>query len=248
MDLSDLDPDELAPVLGDRAVRTYPALLSTEADALGWARAGAPPGAVVVADYQASPRGRAGLPWQVHQGEGLGFSLIVHPGLPAAREGWLYVVGTAALADAAGDGHDDVAVEWPDTVVADGTRLAAVGVTTELTPQGTVAWAVVNALVEGIRPPRGPALAGVIESIEDRLRQDPDELLDGLRPRCATLGRRVRTRLIPMGPTGVVIEGRAVDLLRDGALSIETDSGARVAVLPHHLGFIEDADEDADAQ
>ncbi|MDQ4130536.1 MAG: hypothetical protein M3133_06040, partial [Actinomycetota bacterium] len=73
-----------------RPVRTYPAILSTSADAFAWARAGAPEGALVVADYQAAPRGRAGLPWEVRPGEGLGFSLVLRPELPPEREGWLY--------------------------------------------------------------------------------------------------------------------------------------------------------------
>ena len=65
---SDLDPDVLAQALPGRPVRSYPALLSTDADAQAWARTGASAGAVVVADYQASPRGRGGLPWTVRPG------------------------------------------------------------------------------------------------------------------------------------------------------------------------------------
>lgn len=247
MELADLAPEELGRLLPDRPLRSYPALLSTEADALAWARAAAPAGAVVVADYQASPRGRAGLPWQTSQGVGLGFSLVLRPDLASPREGWLYAVATAALADVVAPDvvAADVAatvVEWPDAVVVDGGRAAAVGVTTELGLHG-VTWAVVNVLVEGTPSPRGPVLAALVEAIEGRLRQEPTEVLDDLRRRCTTLGRRVRARLIPMGPAGVQIEGRAVDLLADGALLIETDRGARVAVLPHHLGILDGVEE-----
>jgi BirA family biotin operon repressor/biotin-[acetyl-CoA-carboxylase] ligase len=76
----DLAADVLAADLPGRPLRSYPALLSTEADALAWARAGAPDGAVVVAGYQASPRGRAGLPWQVQQGTGRPRGLALHAG------------------------------------------------------------------------------------------------------------------------------------------------------------------------
>ena len=58
----DLSAEALAAVLPGRPIRAYPALLSTEADALAWARAGAPSGALVAAAYQAAPRCRAGLP------------------------------------------------------------------------------------------------------------------------------------------------------------------------------------------
>ncbi len=239
----DLDPDELGRLLPDRAVRSYPAVLSTEADALAWARAGAATGSVVVADYQASARGRAGLPWQVEQGVGLGFSLVVRPDLVSAREGWLYSVSTTALADViAATGASDVTTEWPDEVLVSGERAAAVGVTTEL-GGATVAWAVLNVLVADAPPPRGPLLARSVEAIEVRLDQPPSEVLDDHRRRCSTLGRTVRARLVPMGPSGVQIEGRADRLVDDGALVIETRRGARVAVRPHHLGMLDRVDD-----
>ncbi|MDQ3931293.1 MAG: hypothetical protein M3252_00415, partial [Actinomycetota bacterium] len=134
----DLSPDAVAEALPDRPVRSYPAILSTSADALAWARAGAPEGAVVVADYQASPRGRAGLPWQVRPGEGLGFSLVLRPQLPPEREGWLYTVAASGMADVLGP---QTRIQWPDEVVRDDERAGAVGVEVELAGQ-TTSWAV----------------------------------------------------------------------------------------------------------
>jgi len=69
----------------------------------------------VVADYQASPRGRGGLPWTVVAGRGLGFSLVLRPDLSPLREGWPYVAATLAVAEVLGE---HTGVEWPDTVVA----------------------------------------------------------------------------------------------------------------------------------
>jgi BirA family biotin operon repressor/biotin-[acetyl-CoA-carboxylase] ligase len=240
----DLDPSALAEVLGRRPLRSYPAVLSVDADAQAWARAGAVHGSVVVADYQASPRGRGGLPWQVEQGRGLGFAVVVRPSLPPGREGWLYDVATAALADvlAAGstEGDDGIGVEWPDQVV--GTEpLAAVGITTEVDAVG-VAWAVVNVLVTEASPPRGPLLARILRAVEHRLEEDAASLLEEHRRRCRTLGRAVRAHLVPVGPAGVRVEGTAVDLLADGALVIEGERGRRTAVLPHHLGLLEEPD------
>lgn len=64
-------------------------------------------------------------------------------------------------------------------------------------------------------------------------------MLSGLEPRCATLGRRVTARLVPMGPGGVVVTGEAVALRADGALALRDDQDRRVAVLPQHLGQLE---------
>lgn len=238
----DLDLSALAPLLPGRSIRSYPAVLSTEADALAWARAGAHSGSVVVADYQASPRGRGGLPWEVEQGIGLGFSVVLRPELSDARQGWLYSVAAVALGDVLPGADDDDTVEWPDQIVVDGTRAAAFGVATDVDPAG-VRWAVVNVLVEEAAAPRGALLARVVEAIEERLAQDEATVLEDHRRRCATLGRTVRARLIPMGPAGVQIEGVVADVLADGALLIETERGSRVAVLPHHLGMLEDPDE-----
>lgn len=231
----DLSAVALAAALGDRPLRSYPAMLSTEADALAWARAGAPEGAVVVADYQASPRGRAGSPWQVRPGEGLGFSLVLRPNLPAEREGWLYVPATSGIADVIGA---TATIGWPDEVGLQGARAAAVGLHVELCATG-VAWAVATVLATAAPRPRGQRLAVLVQAIEQAVRAPAEEVLARYRTRCVTLGRTVRARMIPLGPTGPEVTGQAVDVGLDGALVVTTPRGARVAVHPQHLGVLE---------
>lgn len=233
----DLSSEALAEVMPGRSVRTYPAILATSADAFAWARAGAPEGAVVVADYQASPRGRAGLPWEVRPGQGLGFSLVLRPELPPEREGWLYSVAVSGIADVVGP---EARIRWPDEVLREGAPAGAVGVHVELGPQRTD-WAVVTALVLEAQPSRAPLLARLIAAIEDRYHGQAEAVLNDYLPRCETLGRRVRARLIPLGPSGPQVVGVAVNCLDDGALVLETDSGNRVAVRPQNLGILEEA-------
>lgn len=237
----DLAPERLADVLPGRPLRSYPALLSTEADAMAWARSGVAEGALVAADYQVSPRGRAGLEWTPRAGTSLAFSLVLRPRLSANREGWMYTVAVSGLADALGEG---TTIEWPDQVRRDGVAAGAVAVQTELGPQG-VRWAVVNVLVLEAAPPRGPLLARVVEGVEARSRSPAADVLGEYVPRCETIGRRVRARLIPMGPAGAQVTGRAVRALADGALLIETAGGRRVAVRPQGLGRLEDAESEA---
>lgn len=237
MTADDLSAEQLAPVLGDRPVQAFPALLSTEPVAMSWARAGGPAGALVVADYQASPRGRGGWPWQVFPGRGLGCSLVVRPELAPDREGWLYVVGSVALADVLGDVQHD----WPETVRApDGEVVGRLGCFVQLGPHRTE-WAVVTVLLEQAEPPRGPLLGAVAAAVEERLDAPTQQVLSDYVVRCATLGRKVRARMIPLGPGGPVIEGEAVDVLDDGALVLLTARRSRVAVRPQHLGLLEPA-------
>ncbi len=228
-------------------LRSYPALLSTEADAQAWARAGGPDGGLVVADYQASPRGRSGLEWRVRPGVDLAFSVLLRPQLSADDEGWLYTVVTSALADVLGAA---VVIHWPDEVHGEAGRLAAVGIYAELAPHA-VDWAVVSVLLPdvaglerrcGTPAGRGELLARVLDALSVRRGQAPDEVLDDYRPRCATFGRDVRARLIPLGPAGPTIVGLAVDAAADGSLILTTRSERRVAVRPQHLGLLESAD------
>lgn len=238
---NDLDADTLAAALGDRPVRTYPALLSTDAVAAAWAREGALSGSVVVADYQASARGRGGLPWTVRQGEDLGFTLLTRPALAPEREGWPYIPALLALHDVIGTPHSGL--EWPDTVVgADGVVLARLGVYVELGPSRTE-WLSITVLVEHAPPPRAAVLGRLAEALEQRLDAPPGVVLSDYLARCSTLGQRRRALLIPMGAGGVggpELTGEAVDVLADGALVMLTERGNRVAIPPHNLGLLED--------
>ena len=243
----DLVTEALGSELGGRPFRTYPALLSTEADAMAWARSGGPAGAVVVADYQASPRGRGGWPWQVRPGHGLGFSVVLRPDLPPEEEGWLYVAASVAFGDVLADVVGAVAFAWPDEVTTqDGsTVLVRLGMFAQL-GQARISWAVVTALVEDAAPPRGPLLARLTDALDERLAAPPGTTLPDYRRRCTTLGRFLRARLVPLGPAGPAVVGEAVDVLADGALVLRTPRAHRVAVRPGHLGLLESAEPDAE--
>lgn len=226
----------LAKLLPGRPFRRYPALLSTQADALAWAREGGPAGAVVVAEYQASPRGRAGFEWQVRPGVDLAFSLVLRPRLPVEREGWLYTVFTSGLADLLGP---EAKIEWPDGVRLHGTRAASAGLHVELGPDGTE-WAVGSVLLPDAGSARGELLARAVEAIEARERSSAVPVLADYLRRCETIGRTVCARLIPLGPGGPQVTGRAVNALADGSLVLETQRGSRVAVRPQNLAILED--------
>lgn len=241
----DLAVAALAPLLPEREIRSYPALLSTESDAQAWARQGVDAGAVVVADYQASPRGRAGFEWRVTPGRTLAFSLVIRPTMKPEREGWLYSAATSGMADVVGD---EASIEWPDTVYLGDDLAGSVGIHAELGPN-VVLWAVVNVLIPQAEPPRGPLLARLVRAIEARIEAPTDQVLSEYLPRLRTIGRGVRARMIPMGPAGPQVKGKAVGSLMDGALLLETPKGNRVAIRPQNLGIIEEwSGDDQDAE
>lgn len=231
----DLDVPALVDALPGRPIRSYPALVATEADALAWARDGGPTGALVVADFQLSARRKGGWPWPVEAGRGLGFSLLIAPRERADRQGWPYVAATTAVADVLGSQH---AVAWPDEVRGDGRCSAAVVVQDDASTPAR--WAVLTVLVAEAEPPRAPLLARLVGAVEHRLSQDPYDLLAEYRPRCVTLGRRVVVRLVPLGPASPTIEGVAVDCRPDGRLVVETPAVRRAVLAPDDVGLIED--------
>ena len=230
----DLRPEVVTGALPGRPVRSYPALLSTEADAIAWARRGAPHGAVVVADYQVSARAHGGLPWQVTPGRDLGFSVVMRPALAAGREGWMYTIMTTAIADVCGEA---ATIAWPDEVQLDNGPAAAVAVHAQPAETG-IEWAVASVLMYGVDRPRTGALSLALEAIDARLAATTSVVLGEHHARCATLGRRVCGQLVPLGPNGRRVTGRAATTLEDGALVVETDEGRRLAMTPQAVGAI----------
>lgn len=238
---SDVSIESLSPLFPGRPVRSYPALVSTEADALAWARAGAPEGALVVAEYQVSARGWGGREWDVRPGLDLAFSLVLRPGPVGGEEGWLYLAASVGLADVLGVG---ARLRWPDEIRAGGRVAGRVAVRRGAWPAD---WAVISVLVVDATPPRGPLLARLVGALEARCRAPAEEVLADYVPRCEDLGRPLRARLLPLGPGGLQVVGRGVEVRGDGALILETAAGSRVPVWPGYVGALED-DPSADVR
>lgn len=232
---ADLEAEALEAALPGRPVQSYLALVSTGVAALGWAGSGAPDGAVVVADHQLSPRGHAGRPWKVPPGEGLGFSIVLRPSLPAAREGWLYTVVLSALAGVCGE---EAAIEWPDEVRVAGETAAAVGIRVRLSANA-VEFAVVDVLLPAAKPPRAQLMAAVLEAIDATRAAAPSAVIERYDSACATIGRQVRLRFL--AGTGPVVGGTAVATLDDGALLLETATGRRAPVRPQDVRGLDEA-------
>jgi BirA family biotin operon repressor/biotin-[acetyl-CoA-carboxylase] ligase len=108
-------------------LRAYRALPSTQIAARAWAAAGAPEGAVLLADHQSEGRGRHGRPWTAPGGTALLFSVVLHPRLALARWPEIPLAAGCAVADAL----ETVApvsaqLKWPNDVLVDGWKLAGI--------------------------------------------------------------------------------------------------------------------------
>lgn len=244
-------PHLLLPRLQGRFGRAYRYLGRTTStqDALrAWAEAGAPEGAVVLAEQQTGGRGRRGRPWISPPGAGLYFSILLRPRLPLTELLRLSLAAGVALAEVAEVGG----LKWPNDLLApDGRKLAGVLVEADLRGE-EVRYLVLGiglnvheaplppeaAFLEAYRPGlrRVDLLARLLARLEcwyDRL-ADAEAILEAWRHHSAMLGQPVRIETTE-GP----VEGIAEDLEPSGALRLRLPDGTHrtisagdVALLP----------------
>ncbi len=240
-----------------RPVRFFDAIGSTNDAAWGWARDGAPEGALVVADHQTRGRGRWDRAWIDHPGSSLMFSLILRP--PPGGEAVSLLTTAAGLACAeAVEAVSGVptGLKWPNDVTVDGKKLAGllvesatrgervelavvgcglnVHLPSEMPPEVVGDATSISAALErrgdGRSVDRAGLLAAILagfEHIYDRLGDDHGR---------AELLRRAEGRSVVLGTmvTARMADGRSLNgiargLLPSGALELEVE-GARLAL------------------
>ncbi len=89
--------------------------------------AGAPEGLTIIADRQTQGRGRRGRVWQSPPGLGLYMSVLLRPDWPAQWAGNLAMLGGVAVLEAlAAAGVPNLALKWPNDVLARGRKIAGI--------------------------------------------------------------------------------------------------------------------------
>jgi BirA family biotin operon repressor/biotin-[acetyl-CoA-carboxylase] ligase len=109
-----------------RAWRHLARCRSTNDEAAAWARAGAPAGAVVVADVQEAGRGRLGRAWHAAPGESLCLSVVLRPPLAPSQLPPLTLVAGVALAEAVAALGVVPALKWPNDLFVGGKKAAGI--------------------------------------------------------------------------------------------------------------------------
>lgn len=250
-----MDTDHLrAALAGTRFadVRWVAATGSTNHDLLEAARAGAPEGAVLVADHQDAGRGRLGRSWEAPDGSSLLVSVLVRPELPP-DEVWLTAtaLGVAAAEAVAEVTGIEAGLKWPNDLVVDrdGATRKLGGILAESVLAGDRVEAVVVGIGLNCNWPADlpPELAEIAVSANhltgaEVSRQDLLEAL--LRhfdtwygrlergPARETLLHHYRDRSATVGrrvrveTAGETIEGTAVEISHGGHLRVEVDGEA----------------------
>jgi BirA family biotin operon repressor/biotin-[acetyl-CoA-carboxylase] ligase len=107
---------------------------STNAEARRRAASGEAGPLWIMAMRQSAGRGRRGRVWQSPPGN-LAATLLLRPGRPAGIAAQLSFVAAIACADMVAGYTDDVAVKWPNDVLAGGRKIAGILLEAE-TPRG----------------------------------------------------------------------------------------------------------------
>ena len=201
------------------------------------ARAGAPAGAVLVADHQTAGRGRLDRRWEAEPGAALLVSVLLRPDLDASQlHGITMAASLAAVAACRQVGAVGVAVKWPNDLVTedgklagllaeavlDGARVAAVVVGMGMNLHGAPEGGVALDDLAGRRVERETVLAAWLGHFEERLAEPMAALLAAYREACSTLGRAVRV----VGQDGETV-GTAVEVDDSGRLVVESDGVRR---------------------
>jgi BirA family biotin operon repressor/biotin-[acetyl-CoA-carboxylase] ligase len=214
---------------------------STNDDAGAAARAGAPHGALFMAQQQTDGRGRRGRHWTSPPGASLLFSLVLRPDLRPDRAQALTLALGLGLRDAAAEQVSvPVGLKWPNDVVANGRKLAGILVETQL--QGCRVQAVVAGIGLNVSqrefsaelgasatslallgaPELGreqllvQVLAAIQVRLQDYLRSELATMLPELRQHDVLRGRRVCANSLA---------GIACGIDPSGALLLEDDAG-----------------------
>lgn len=215
-----------------RPVRHFPLAVSTDAQALAWARQeDAPGGAVVLADHEVSARGRGGRIWWAPADRTLAFAVVLRPPLSAEEGDLAWLLGGAAAAEGAEAASGRPLVTWWPDGVLDASSKQEVGqvkAEVQLGP-GSVRSAVVTVRLDlerlGLETTRRDdvleAVLGALDRLGENLGENSAAAAAAYEKRCATLGERVKIKLRPKGET----RGTARSVDKAARLSIESTTG-----------------------
>jgi BirA family biotin operon repressor/biotin-[acetyl-CoA-carboxylase] ligase len=224
---------------------------STNDEAKRMARAGAPEGTLVIADYQSRGRGRLDRDWVAPPGSGLLMSLVFRPALAAHQVQRLTMLCGLAVADAIElQTGLQVGLKWPNDAVVAGRKVG--GILSEIEFEGPrVSFGVVGiGMNVNLDPALLPAeLALTATSLSRELGAEVarlpllQALLKKIEKRYSTLGTAQSlhsewaARLVTLGKPVTVsgtipaLEGVAEGVDKDGALLVRLADGRLEKVL-----------------
>lgn len=226
-------------------LRFYESIDSTNTEAKRRA-AQDPHGTVYAAEEQTRGKGRLGRQWVSPPGDGLWFTLLLHPECaPEQTAGLTLITGLAVCRAIRNLCHIDAQIKWPNDIVLGSKKLC--GILLEMgTENSQVSYVAVGVginvntlqfpeeiaykasslrLETGRTIHRGELLAEILNEFEPLLSRyfskDTGEIMSEYRSLCVTIGRNVSAQR-----AGGELTGIAVDITESGELAVRTPEGS----------------------
>ena len=221
---------------------------STNTQAKVLAAQGAPHGTVLIADHQTGGRGRLGRQFLSPAGTGIYMSIILRPNCPPADLMHLTCAAATVMCDAVASAAGfRPGIKWTNDLVYQHRKLAGILTELGLSPDGTVAWAVVGVGINCLQTEedfdpvirsfagsvamfancdRAKLAAAMVECFAKMDLSQKASIMARYRADCITLGREISL----LRADGQPRHGRAVDIDADGALVVECAPGVRETV------------------
>lgn len=159
----------LEQVLGNRPLRYFESIGSTNDVAQKWALEGTPAGSVVIADEQRAGRGRMGRGWQTPPQQALAMSVVLRPTIDPNHLQRVTMLGGVAVAEVVRT-YVTTAIKWPNDILIGSRKVC--GILAEALWQGETLKAVVLGIGLNIRVNFvGTPLEGIATSLEDHATQ-----------------------------------------------------------------------------
>jgi BirA family biotin operon repressor/biotin-[acetyl-CoA-carboxylase] ligase len=221
-------------------IRYFSQISSTMDIARDIARKGCPDLTVVVAEHQTRGRGRLQRTWFSDKG-GLYFTVVVRPVIPPLLSSRLNFLASVCLVKTLRGMYGiNAQVKWPNDILVDGKKLTGmlsemeaegdmvsfvnigigVNVNNDPSPQEPRSASLIRIL--GHRASRKDILAGFLDDFESRITDlDRTDVVAEWKKHTMTLNRQVKVVTINES-----LEGRAMDVDKDGALILELADGS----------------------
>src|SRR5215216_2862956 len=226
-----------------RLVEVHGALGSTQERTRELAQTGTPHGTLVIAEVQTGGRGRLGRSWGSPKG-GLWMSLVLRPSFDATLAPRITQTAAVGVAGALWEIGVEARIKWPNDLLVGGKKICGILAESGVGKGGRLDYVILGI---GMNANLDPSDLGVIDREVTTIRhelgwdvdlllllsvvfsnldatfgriEDFETVLDGWRNLNCTLGEKVRVRRF-----GETVEGRAVDLTKEGALLLATPGG-----------------------
>lgn len=247
------DPEALQQQLGTavigKSLHLFNRITSTNDYLKSLARAGATTGTVVWADEQTRGRGRLGRTWHSPPGQGLWFSFLMRPAIPAEQLGLISLAIAASVAEVLTQvSGASFEVKWPNDVLHAGRKLCGilceaqtsqdriehvvcgVGLNFSLAASSSAVWRQRSASlleVSGKHLHREAVFLALLRAFDAALFGNLTATLPELRLKwcacCSALGRNILVTTTATTPH--MFAGRFVDLGPNGELQLQLATG-----------------------